>query len=79
MNARIDKSNVIPAYEFVQRCNRLYADHPTKALNWQSAFARRIGFNDRTVRRWIAGDADVPPWVTKFLEMLERHPEEILK
>jgi len=32
------------------------------AVGWQSAIARRLGVESRTVRRWLA-DAAVPPWV----------------
>ena len=27
---------------------------------WQSALARDLGVSDRTMRRWIAGDRDIP-------------------
>lgn len=27
---------------------------------WQSALARDLGVSDRTMRRWVAGDQDVP-------------------
>lgn len=32
----------------------LYGDH------WQSALAALLDVNDRTVRRWVAGDSAVP-------------------
>ena len=32
----------------------------------QSAFARKIGVTDRTVRRWLAGDTPIP----KMLKLL---------
>lgn len=34
----------------------------------QSAFAREIGVNDRTVRKWLAGDRRVPRYVELWLE-----------
>jgi hypothetical protein len=30
---------------------------------WQSAMARDLGINDRTVRRWVAGQNPVPEWI----------------
>ena len=27
---------------------------------WQTAIARDLGVSDRTVRRWVAGSADLP-------------------
>lgn len=30
---------------------------------WQTAIARDLGVSDRTVRRWVAGSADLPPGV----------------
>jgi len=43
---------------------------------WQSPLARRIVVDARTVRRWKAGDREIPPWVDVVLGLLERHPEE---
>jgi hypothetical protein len=34
-------------------------------------FARRVGANERTVRRWIAGEQDIPPWVELVLDLME--------
>jgi hypothetical protein len=31
---------------------------------WQSALARDLGVSDRTMRRWVAGDAVVPVGLT---------------
>lgn len=43
------------------------------AVGWQSAIARRLGVDSRTVRRWIK-DGQVPDWVeTKLAEMIG-HP-----
>ncbi len=30
---------------------------------WQSAVARDLGVNDRTVRRWVAGVSRIPPGI----------------
>lgn len=35
----------------------------------QSAFARRLGVNPRTVRRWLAGDAPIPLYVASWLAL----------
>ncbi len=40
-----------------------------RAAGWQSAIARRLGVNDRTVRRWIGSDT-VPDWVGERLAEL---------
>lgn len=34
----------------------------------QSAFAREIGVNDRTVRKWLAGDRRIPRYVELWLD-----------
>lgn len=44
--------------------------------DWQSPLARRIRVDARTVRRWKAGDREIPDWLDVVLGMLERHPEE---
>ncbi len=31
---------------------------------WQSALARAIGVNERTLRRWVTGKWDMPPSLT---------------
>jgi hypothetical protein len=28
------------------------------------------------MRRWKAGDREIPEWLDAFLELLERHPDE---
>lgn len=43
---------------------------------WQSALARRIRVEARTVRRWKAGERPIPEWVDWALGVLERHPDE---
>lgn len=44
--------------------------------DWQSPLARRIAVDARTVRRWKAGDREIPGWVDVVLGLLERHAEE---
>lgn len=44
--------------------------------DWQSPLARRIRVDARTVRRWKAGDRQIPDWVEWAIGMLERHPDE---
>ena len=39
--------------------------------NWQTAFARRSGVDARTVRRWKAGDREIPSWVPVLLHAWE--------
>lgn len=40
------------------------------AVGWQSAIARRLGVDSRTVRRWLAG-GEVPRWAEeKLAEMI---------
>lgn len=56
--------------ELTERAAALYGP------DWQSPLARRIAVDARTVRRWKAGDRDIPPWVSVVLGLLERHPEE---
>jgi len=43
---------------------------------WQTLLARRVAVDARTVRRWKAGDREIPGWLVEFLGMLERHAEE---
>lgn len=38
---------------------------------WQSAIARDLGVSDRTVRRWVKGDA-IPSYVAAELEHIAR-------
>ena len=40
--------------------------------DWQTALARRIRVDARTVRRWKAGDRAVPEWLDVMLDLLER-------
>lgn len=56
--------------ELVERCSSLYG------VRWQSAFARRIRVDARTVRRWKSGERPVPEWVGVILDLLELYPKE---
>lgn len=38
---------------------------------WQTALADRILVDARTVRRWKAGDREIPAWLDVMLELLE--------
>lgn len=42
-------------------------------LDWQTPLARRIRVEPRTVRRWKAGDREIPDWVEWAIGVLERH------
>jgi len=39
----------------------------------QTEAARRLGVNDRTVRRWIAGDLPVPRMVELVVDCWQHH------
>ena len=39
---------------------------------WQSAIARDLNVNDRTVRRWIANDSPLPTGLTAEVRQLLR-------
>jgi DNA-binding transcriptional regulator YiaG len=43
---------------------------------WQSALARRIGVDARTVRKWLAGDRAIPQPAAELLALLVRYPRE---
>lgn len=49
-----------------RRCFALYG------ANWQTALARAVRVDARTVRRWKAGDRAVPDWLDVLLPFLER-------
>lgn len=38
----------------------------------QTTFARAVGVNDRTVRRWASGESPVPPTVVVLLHALNK-------
>lgn len=45
----------------------------------QSAFARLVGVDARTVRRWLSGRQALPPqWVPLVLRLLELVPETVI-
>jgi hypothetical protein len=44
--------------------------------DWQTRLAERIRVEPRTVRRWKAGDRDIPDWADWALGVLERHEDE---
>lgn len=56
--------------ELERRGAALYGDE------WQSPLARRIRVDARTVRRWKAGEREIPEWLDVLLSLLERHPKE---
>lgn len=35
-----------------------------------ATFARLFGVNDRVVRKWIASEQDIPPWVSQAVELM---------
>lgn len=43
---------------------------------WQTALARRIGVDARTVRKWLAGDRAIPQPVAELLALLVKYPGE---
>jgi DNA-binding transcriptional regulator YiaG len=47
--------------------NRL-AEYPC----YQREFARYVGANERTVRRWAEGQQDIPKWVSVVLDLMEQ-------
>lgn len=44
---------------------------------WQSALARLLGVDDRTVRRWLAADRAIPEGAAEVLERLAKADEWI--
>jgi len=48
------------------RCARLYG-----AQRWQTALARELQVNDRTVRRWVAGAAPIPQSVALSVRLMD--------
>lgn len=43
---------------------------------WQTALARRIGVDARTVRKWAAGDRAIQQPVAELLALLLKYPGE---
>lgn len=58
-------------FEFQERASALYG------RDWQTRLAERVRVDARTVRRWKAGDREIPSWVEWALGILERHNEEL--
>lgn len=53
-----------------QRASALYGER------WQTALARRVRVEPRSVRKWKAGERSIPDWLDAFLDLLERYPKE---
>lgn len=51
--------------ELGRHCTRLYGRH-----GWQTALARELAINDRTVRRWVAGASPVPQSVALCVRLM---------
>lgn len=47
--------------------------------NFQCALARALGINDRTMRRWVAGDTNPPESVLDDLKALVRERMALLR
>jgi len=56
--------------ELERRSSQMYGD------DWQSPLARRIRVDARTVRRWKAGEREIPAWLDVILSLLERHQKD---
>lgn len=56
--------------ELQTRAAAIYGD------DWQSPLARRVRVDARTVRRWKAGDREIPDWLEWAIGILERHEGE---
>lgn len=51
--------------ELGRHCTRLYG-----ARRWQTALARELQVNDRTVRRWVSGASPVPQSVALCVRLM---------
>jgi len=49
-----------------------FRDHLAALGCYQREFARFVGANERTVRRWAEGEQDIPKWVAVMLDLMER-------
>lgn len=56
--------------ELERRASAMYG------ADWQSPLARRIRVDPRTVRRWKAGEREIPEWLDVLLSLLEKHPRD---
>lgn len=56
--------------ELERRAAELYG------ADWQTPLAKRVRVDARTVRRWKAGDREVPDWLDWAIGVLERNPDE---
>lgn len=45
---------------------------------WQSQLARDLGVNDRTLRRWVAGDMQIPERVREELSDIINNRRQLL-
>jgi hypothetical protein len=59
------KAKPMTTAELRHHCSRLYG-----AGRWQTALAKEIRVNDRTVRRWAAGDSPVPQSVAHAVRLM---------
>lgn len=46
------------------------AGHRLYGWGWQTHLARAVGVTDRTMRRWVAGDAPIPPPAALAISLL---------
>ncbi|WP_049802375.1 hypothetical protein [Mesorhizobium opportunistum] len=56
--------------ELETRAKALYGD------DWQSPLARRVRVDARTMRRWKAGERQIPEWLEAFLDLLAKYPDD---
>ena len=60
-----DVRSEMSAEELGLVCSRLYGPK-----RWQTALARELQVNDRTVRRWVSGQSPVPPPVALCVRLM---------
>ena len=48
------------------------------ALRWtQSGFARLLGYDEKYIRKWLAGEAEMPAadtWLERLVDWLKKNP-----
>jgi DNA-binding transcriptional regulator YiaG len=44
----------------------------------QRGFATYVGANERTVRRWVEGEQDIPHWVSVMLDLMEQQSSTVV-